>query len=58
MEKPKDYTSTIMRMAGNIAAGFVAARASGYDSGDDDELAERSVEIAEHIVDYVLKGRE
>lgn len=49
-DKPKDYRSTIMRMAGNIAAGLVAQTYV-----KDEAVATRAVAIAKQIVALVTE---
>ena len=51
--QPKDYDSTLARMAGNIAAGFIAR--GDYD-GATDALALAAVNQAERIL-AVCRGR-
>lgn len=52
----KDYTSTLLRMAGNIAAGLAghshyALDATGYyEPGNHKKIAHDAVSIAEHIL--------
>lgn len=62
MATPKDYTSTIMRMAGNIAAGLspLVFNDKAFSGGDigleeaEDLLVRESVHLAEAIVVRVL----
>lgn len=51
----KDYTSTIMRIAGNIAAGFVERYPLPLSHDRRDLVAATSADIAQRIVAVVLK---
>jgi hypothetical protein len=52
-EKPKDYTSTVMRMAGNIAAGMVGSEQ--WENAQPHYISEFSVKLARQIVADVLE---
>lgn len=54
-EKQKDYTSTLLRMAGNIAAGFAGRGSPEYCNEERAcEIAEKSLLIAAEILKQAL----
>lgn len=50
--KPRDYDSTIARMAGNIAAGMLS---SNWTSHNHDDVVTASVSLARRIVAEVKR---